>query len=121
MQCGRTQKLPLLTADNIRCVEGVFLHTGYHEVPAKKMVWEVGLDCHNALVSGNIRRDTFNDCLQNLHFRDNGFVDRDKYYKVRPIFDIINRGRSLFIGLEEGEYSVDEVMIGVGGYYKRSL
>ena len=36
VQCGFKQKLPLLTADNMRCVEGMFLHTGYHEVPQEE-------------------------------------------------------------------------------------
>jgi hypothetical protein len=49
--------------------------------------------------------------MQCLHFRDNADLDGDIYYKVRPIFDIVNRGRSLFEGYEDGVYSVDEVMI----------
>ena len=110
-QKGYAGNLPARTHNNLRCVEGMLLHTGYHEVPRRKMVWETSLDCHNALVAENMRRDTFDSWIQCLHFRDNSFVDDDSYYKVRPIFDILNSKRSLFQGLESGAYSVDEVMI----------
>ena len=111
VQKGMEKKLSLLTPDTLRCLEGMFLHTGYHEVPSRRMVWEANLDCHNALVADNMRRDTADNWIQFLHVRDNTQLDGDKYYKVRPIFDILNRGKSMFEGLEKGSYSVDEIMI----------
>jgi hypothetical protein len=55
VQHGLENKLDTLTVDKLRCVEGMFLHTGYHEVPKRRMVWEGQLDCHNELVAANMR------------------------------------------------------------------
>ena len=38
-----------------RCVEACMLHTGYHTVPARKMVWEQLGDCHNPFIANAIR------------------------------------------------------------------
>jgi len=44
-----------------------------------------------------------------LHFCDNSDINEDGFYKVRPIFDNLNKGGHWFT---DGQaYSVDEVMI----------
>ena len=64
-------------------MEACMLHTGYHKVPSRKMVWETLGDCHNSLISDSIRRDTLEAVMQNLHFVDNSQVDvEDKFAKV---------------------------------------
>ncbi len=65
-------------------MEAVLLHSGYHSVPRRKMLWELKQDCHNNLVADNIRRDKMDAMLQCLHFRDNAKIDDDGYFKVRP-------------------------------------
>jgi hypothetical protein len=73
------------------------------------MLWELKQDCHNNLVADNIRRDTMDAMLQCLHFRDNAKIDNDGYFKVRPIFTNLNKAGHRFV--DEGQFSVDEVMI----------
>ena len=34
----------------------MLLHSGYHSVPRRMMIWELKPDCHNALIADNIRR-----------------------------------------------------------------
>ena len=58
------------------------LHTGYHTVPAQRMVWEQLGDCHNPFIAKAIRRDTLEDVMGNIHFADNNLVDNDTFYKV---------------------------------------
>lgn len=62
------------------------------------------------MISKNIRRDVFESVLATLHFVDNMEADTtDKFYKIRPIFDNLNKsGRFL---KNKKEYSVDEIMI----------
>ena len=36
-------------------MEACMLHTGYHQVPGRKMVWEQMGDCHNPFISNAIR------------------------------------------------------------------
>jgi DNA excision repair protein ERCC-6 len=87
----------------------MLLHSGYHSVPKRKMLWELKPDSQNLLVSGAIRRDQVDQVLQCLHFRDNTLLDGDGYFKVRPIINNLNKSSKWFLG--SGQYSVDEVMI----------
>lgn len=90
-------------------MEAVLLHSGYHSVPRRKMLWELKPDCHNNLVADNMRRDQMDAMLHCLYFRDNTMIDDDGFFKVRPLFTNLNKAGQWF--LEEGEFSVDEVMV----------
>lgn len=60
----------------------MLLHSGYHNVPRRKMLWELKPDCRNELVAEAIRRDEVDAVLKCLHFRDNSKIDDDGYFKV---------------------------------------
>ena len=66
-----------------RCTEAFLLHSGYHSVPRRKMIWQLKADCRNELVANAIRRDEVDAVLKSLHFRDNTQIDNDGYYKVQ--------------------------------------
>lgn len=89
----------------------MLLHSGYHSLPRKKMLWEVKPDCHNPLIADAIRRDTAVSVIKSLHFRDNANMDGDGYYKVRPILDNLNKTCSKWHANFEQDYSVDEIMV----------
>ena len=89
---GWDNKVDVITVDNMKCLEAFLLHTGYHQVPRRRMVWELSGDCHNPFIADNIRRDTLENILQCLHFRDNSKVDDDIYFKVRLVL-----GRNYFL------------------------
>jgi len=89
----------------------MLLHSGYHTIPQRKMLWEQQQDCHNNLVAGAIRRDEADAVLKSLHFRDNTKIDEDCYFKVRPIFENLNKAAQHKYFLESPKYSVDEIMI----------
>lgn len=95
----------------------MLLHSGYHSVPQRRMLWQQKADCYNNLVADNIRREQVTAVLNCLHFRDNAKIDKDGYYKVRPIFDNLNEacGKLVFLSAD-GKFSVDESMI---PYYGR--
>ena len=117
VQKGFFSQMAHLHEDTFRCTEAVMLHSGYNQVPRRKMLWEKNPDCHNQLVADNVRRLEVDAVLQCLHFRDNCTIDDDGYYKVRPIFDNLNRCAKYSTHLSEnGRYSVDEMMI---PYYGR--
>lgn len=103
------KQLDCLSLDTYRCTEAMLLHSGYHTVPRRRMLWEKKKDCHNDLVAEAVRRDEVDAVLKCLHFRDNSKIDNDGYYKVRPIFNQLNKGARF--NLDSMEYSVDEVMI----------
>lgn len=110
----------MVDMDTYRCTEAVLLLSGYQTVPRRKMLWERSPDCFNKLVSDSIRRTQMDAVLSCLHFRDNAHADGDSYYKVRPIFDIMNKTSSKYSRYCncQGKYSVDEIMV---PYYGRHL
>jgi hypothetical protein len=55
----------------------MFLQSGYHSVPRRRMLWQEKPDCWNKLVAEAIRRDDVDSVLKCLHFRDS-----DGYFKV---------------------------------------
>ena len=46
-----------ISFDVYRCTEAMMLHSGYNNIPCRKMMWEQKMDCHNVLVSEAMRRD----------------------------------------------------------------
>ena len=59
-------------------------------------------------------RNRFREIFSNLHIRDNTNIGDDLYYKVTPLFDILNTNFKSFLSLNN--FSVDESMI---PYYGR--
>ena len=104
----------LISFDVYRCTEAMMLHSGYNNIPRRRMMWEQKMDCHNVLVSEALRRDEGEAMLKCLHFRDNTKADGDSYFKLRPIFQQLNKGARFF--LDSDRYSVDEIMV---PYYGR--
>ena len=76
------------------------------------MLWELKKDCYNALVADNTRRDDMHAVFQCLHFRDNSLLDDDAYFKVRPVFENLNKSGKLFkLGALSRAFSIDEIMV----------
>ncbi len=116
VQKDKKQALEVMNIDTYRCTEAMLLHSGYHTVPRRWMLWQQKADCYNQLVAENIRRREVDAVLSCLHFRDNSNIDKDGYYKVRPIFQNLNKCCSRWTQTDDGVYSVDESMI---PYYGR--
>ena len=81
--------IEVVTKDTYRCTEAFLLHSGYHSVPRRRMLWEQKLDCRNTLVAESIRRDKVDAMLKSLHFRDNSKMDDDIYFKVLFTFRLV--------------------------------
>ena len=82
-----------VTSDTMWASIVVTLLTGYNKIPNRQHYWSQKPDLHNKLVSDSIRRDVCEDILSVTHMTDNmaGQNSPDKFYKVCPIFDLINR------------------------------
>ena len=92
------------------------LHMEYHKVPSRKMIWELSGDCRNEFIVENIRRDVLEAVMTIIHFADNADTDNDQFYKVRPIFENLNKSAQWLLPLSDSLYSVDESMV---PYYGR--
>jgi hypothetical protein len=88
VQKNYTKAMDIITCDTYRCTEAMLLHSGYHSIPSRRMMWEEQPDCWNKMVAENIRRDEVDAVLKCLHFRDNTKIDDDGYFKVRWSLDL---------------------------------
>ena len=41
----------------LRCTEAFLLHSGYHQLPRRKRIWEMKPDCRNEFIAKHITRD----------------------------------------------------------------
>ena len=58
-------------------------------------------------------RNPFREIFSNFHIRYNTNIDDDRYYKVRPSFDILNTNFERFVSVNN--FRVDESMISYHG------
>ena len=99
-----------LDPDSYMCTLGIMLLSGYNKLPVKTMYWTNEPDVFNVMVSENMRRDTFKNCLACIHFSNNLEESQDKFRKVRPLFTNLN-SCSLMYMPQSKHLSVDETMI----------
>lgn len=105
-----------ITSNEFHCFIGVLLLSGYAPLPRRKMYWQNREDTNNKLVCDAISRDRFQYIMSNLHCNDNTKLQKDdKYAKMRPLFDILNKKFVEYAPIEEN-HCVDESMI---PYYGR--
>lgn len=97
--------------DDIYCFIGVLLVSGFSTVSRKKMYWQNSADSNNALISSSISRDRFQYVMSNFHCVDNNNLEKDdRFAKVRPLFQELNKKFLEFAPTEEN-HSVDEAMV----------
>uniref|UniRef100_A0A452RAC2 PiggyBac transposable element-derived protein domain-containing protein n=1 Tax=Ursus americanus TaxID=9643 RepID=A0A452RAC2_URSAM len=93
-----------VSVQEIRCVFGILLLSGFVRRPRRGMYWEIS-DADQNLVRDAIRRDRFELIFSYLHFADNSHLDqKDKFTKLRPLINRMNRNFLLYAPLEEYYY-----------------
>nr|XP_036864703.1 piggyBac transposable element-derived protein 2 isoform X2 [Manis javanica] len=91
-----------LTAQELKCVLGILILSGYISYPRRRMFWETSPDSHHHLVADAIRRDRFELIFSYLHFADNSELDEsDRFAKVRPLIVQMNHSFQKHAPLEE--------------------
>uniref|UniRef100_A0A0P6J4J2 PiggyBac transposable element-derived protein 2 isoform a n=1 Tax=Heterocephalus glaber TaxID=10181 RepID=A0A0P6J4J2_HETGA len=91
-----------LTAQELKCVLGILILSGYISYPRRRMFWETSPDSHHPLVADAIRRDRFELIFSYLHFADNSELDEsDRFAKVRPLIVRMNCNFQKHAPLEE--------------------
>lgn len=99
-----------VTEEEIKCILGVLILSGYVSVPRRRMYWENLADTHHDLVANALRRNRFEAIFTHIHFADNNDLNKDnKFAKVRPLFDSLGKNFLKHAPLQEF-YSVDESM-----------
>lgn len=96
--------------DTYRCTEAFFLWSGFNGTSQLRQNWETTPELRSDFIASNFRRTEVEAVLRCLHYRDNKDMNSDRYYKIRPIFDVLNSGSRFFLPLIQ-HFSVDEAMI----------
>ena len=100
-----------MTVEELKCFIGILLLSGYVQVPRRRMFWQQSEDTHNSLVVAAMTRNRFDEIISCLHVADNNNLKKDdKFSKVRPLFDLLNKA-FLANSPHEENHSVDEAMI----------
>ncbi len=99
-----------LSIDEFKQFLGIIFYSGYHILPREKMYWENAPDTGTTLVSQTMSRKRYFDIKRYLHFNDNTAIDSDRYYKVRPIYKLLNESLQQF-GVFSEYLSIDERMV----------
>ncbi|XP_062950297.1 LOW QUALITY PROTEIN: piggyBac transposable element-derived protein 2-like [Cynocephalus volans] len=99
-----------LMAQELKCILGILILSGYISYPRRRMFWETSPDSHHHLVADAIRRDGFELIFSYLHFADSNELDQsDRFAKVRPLIIRMNCNFQKHAPLEEF-YSFGESM-----------
>ncbi|XP_063634975.1 piggyBac transposable element-derived protein 3-like [Cydia splendana] len=86
---------------------GIEILMGIIKMPAYTDYW--ARKTRYPLIADEMPLKRYQQIRRNIHFVDNSFQNTDRYFKIRPVMEKI---RLNFLKLEEeGEYSIDEMMI----------
>jgi hypothetical protein len=108
---GRVQIQPKLTHNNIRISHAIMYMTGYITPSNRRMYWEKREDSRNSLVAKTMSEANFTNILRNTTFVKTTEADpKDRFWKVRPLFDQINSCAKQWIKHPE-KVSIDEAMV----------
>lgn len=90
---------------------GILILSGYHTRPQTDMYWSKDEDKEVRIVRETMSRNKFRSIKQNIHLSDNTMLNKDdKFSKLTPIFDIINR-KNIQFGIFADSLSIDEEMV----------
>lgn len=104
------------TAEEIRCVIGLLIGQGIHNLPTVKHYWSTDPLFRVQSLADAMPRSRFMKLLCNLHLNDNttaagrGSDGYDKLHKIRPLAEMINK-QFQEQAVSSGSQSIDEAMI----------
>ncbi|XP_050313331.1 piggyBac transposable element-derived protein 3-like [Anthonomus grandis grandis] len=102
-----------LTENEFLCFLGINFLMGYHQLLSLSCYWNTSRDLHVTLVSEAMSRNRFQEILSFLHVNNNSLLskeNKDKVYKVRPLFKILNN-QFKFLYYGSRELSLDESIV----------
>ncbi|XP_039956608.1 piggyBac transposable element-derived protein 3-like isoform X2 [Bactrocera tryoni] len=118
---GQNRPNPNIIVGELRAFICILVITRYNYHANFRNLWSQDEDIRNSLVSNTMRRNRFQEILQNLHFEDNsnassknGDANPDKMWKLRPLTDHL-KAKMIDHFHAEQNLSFDESMISYFG------
>jgi len=95
----------------------VLILSGYVPLPRRRMYGQQAADCRNSVATNFMTRDRFDEIMCYFHLADNNQLNKeDKFAKLRPSFDNLNRS-FLARFCSETRLSIDESMVPYFGHH----
>ena len=114
-----------VTEEEIKSVLGIFVTSSFMQSPRYGMYWDKEPMARNDAICESMSRDRFKHILRFLHFvyNDSLVLGTDRFGKIRPLFDQLNKKFVQNANRDEMELDVDESMIPFFGRHlaKQSL
>ena len=116
--CLKVNRTFTMTVEKLKAFLAILLVSGYAGLPTKEIYWERQEDCHNLVVLAMITKTEFLECKRYLHLFDNNALNSsDKFAKVRPLFNTVNKQCNL--NYQPTQYvNVDESM---SSYFRKHV
>lgn len=90
---------------------GIMILSGYHTLPQADLYWSTEEDKGLKIVRDCMSRNRFRNIKRNIHLFDNNKLDKnDKFTKLRPFFDQLNK-KFMQFGVFSTNLSIDEQMV----------
>lgn len=82
-----------VTEEELYQVLGIFLLSGYNQVPNRRLFWSRQADTRNhAVIQSGMTLNRFEEIVRSLHLVDNSRKpEGDRIFKIRPLFDHFNK------------------------------
>ena len=97
----------------------ILIISEYNRFANRRLYWAQMDDVRNLLVVNSMRRATFDQIMRCLHFTDNMNIDEDRFYKVRPIIEHLNK--TMERNKADEFISVEEIMVPYYGRHRDYL
>ena len=78
-------------------------------MPYCELHWVVSPDTHNEAVANAMSCNRFREIFSCLHLANSAEINSDRYYKVRPMFDLPNSNFKKYF--TTNNYSIDETIV----------
>ena len=115
---SRGFKHEIVCESEMRAFIGIIINSMYMKASDRSYYWSRDRDTGIAGVRDLMSRNRFDELIKCVHFRDNREMpadNTDKFFKVRPLFQILNQKLEVFQNCEN--ISVDESMVPYFGFH----
>lgn len=106
--------VPKFTIEELKACFGILIISGYSPVRDRGLYWSNEESTNNILISQCMRRDRFDQFINNCHWVDNSrfkIGNNDSYHKVRPLIEMLQDRFNKYYFPETFDLSYDESMI----------
>lgn len=108
------RNVPTFSVQELKACFGILIVSGFSPVPDRGHYWSNDKSIRNQLIADTMRRDRFDQFVNNCHWVDSSSFQEgttDSYFKIRPLIEMIQDKFNHFFFPNSLDLSYDESMI----------